>query len=90
MPAIALRPARWRALLLLLRVPRDLSRLHFLYQLLDPIKRSLIGNTGQQSAVMLDLAVEFDTFFTHCHAPCQAEATGRLLFYYSGDAILFQ
>jgi hypothetical protein len=46
-------------------VKGGLSRLHPLYQLFDPIKRTLIGDPGGQGLVMLDLAVEFDTLVTH-------------------------
>jgi hypothetical protein len=49
----------------LLRVKRCLLGLHPLYQFLDPIKRSLIGNSGRHVLVMLDLAVEFDALLTH-------------------------
>jgi hypothetical protein len=53
------------ALLCLLRVKCCLLGLHPLYQFLDPIKRSLIGNSGRHVLVMLDLAVEFDALVTH-------------------------
>jgi hypothetical protein len=48
------------ALLRLIRVKCRLLGLHPLYQFLDPVKRSLIGDSGHQTAVMLDLAVQFD------------------------------
>jgi hypothetical protein len=50
---------------MLLGVKRWLLGLHALYQFLDPIKRSLIGDPGWHSLVMLDLAVEFDALLTH-------------------------
>jgi hypothetical protein len=59
------RPPTEAALLCLLRVKCCLLGLHPLYQLLDPIKRSLIGNSGRHVLVMLDLAVEFDALVTH-------------------------
>jgi hypothetical protein len=42
-------------------VKHGLLRVHLLYQFFDPIKCRLIGDPRRQAAVMLDLAVEFDT-----------------------------
>lgn len=44
----------------MIRVKCRLLGLHALYQFLDPVKRSLIGDSGHQTAVMLDLAIKFD------------------------------
>jgi hypothetical protein len=57
------------ALLRLLRVKRSLLDLRSLYQFLDPIEQSLIGESGRQTLVMRDLAVEFDAPVTHCIPP---------------------
>jgi hypothetical protein len=53
------------ALLLLLRMKRDLLSLHLLDQSLDSIKHCLIGDAGRHETVMLDLAVEFGALLTH-------------------------
>jgi hypothetical protein len=60
-------------------VKGGLLRLHPLYQLLDPINRSLIGDPGGQGLVMLDLAVEFGTLFTHRNRSNRATFIGRLI-----------
>jgi hypothetical protein len=57
------------ALLRLLRVKRSLLDLRSPYQFLDPIEQSLIGESGRQTLVMRDLAVEFDAPVTHCIPP---------------------
>jgi hypothetical protein len=70
-------PAQWKlkkrppteaALLLFFGVKRSLLRLHLLYQFLDPIEHSLIGDSGRDAMVMLDLAVEFGALVTHCNS----------------------
>jgi hypothetical protein len=57
------------ALLRSLRVKRSLLDFRLLYQFLDPIEQSLIGESGRRTVVMLDLAVEFDAPVTHCIPP---------------------
>jgi hypothetical protein len=57
------------ALLHSLRVKRSLLVLRPLYQFLDPIEQTLIGESGRQTLVMRDLAVEFDAPVTHCIPP---------------------
>jgi hypothetical protein len=54
---------------LLLRVERRLLGVRPFYQFLDPIKHSLIGDSGRHALVMRDLAVEFDALLTHCLVP---------------------
>ena len=53
------------ALVLLFGVKRSLLGLHSLYQFLDPIKGKLIGDIIGQALVVLDLAVDLNTFVTH-------------------------
>jgi hypothetical protein len=60
-----MRPPTEAALLLLFGVKGGLLRLHPLYQLFDPIKRSLIGDPGGQLLVMLDFTVDLGAFITH-------------------------
>jgi hypothetical protein len=57
----------WAALLLGMK--RRLLNLHLLYQFPNPIKHSLIGYSGRNTPILLDLAVEFDAPFTHCIRP---------------------
>jgi hypothetical protein len=57
------------ALLRSLRVKQRLLVLRPLYQFLDPIEQTLIGESGPQTLVMRDLAVEFDALVTHSIPP---------------------
>jgi len=75
----------WAALLLGMK--RRLLNLHLLYQFPDPIKHSLIGYSGRNTPILLDLAVEFDAPFTHCIQPFRREQHGHLSLYYDGTAI---
>jgi hypothetical protein len=50
----------------LLQMKHNLPSLHPLYQFLDPIKRSLIGDPGCHVLVMLDLLVDLNALLTHC------------------------
>ena len=59
------RPPQLAALLLLFGVKRSLLGFHLLYQFLDPIEGKLIGDTIGQALVVLDLAVDLNTFVTH-------------------------
>jgi hypothetical protein len=58
-----------RPLLRLIRVKCSLLDLRPLYQSPDPIEQSLIGESGRQTMVMLDLAVELDAPVTHSIPP---------------------
>jgi hypothetical protein len=80
------------ALLRSLRVKQRLLVLRPLYQFLDPIEQTLIGESGPQTLVMRDLAVEFDALVTHSIPPlCEAGRNDVLLsFDYDGGAVLFQ
>jgi hypothetical protein len=55
----------WGRLSPSLGVKRGLLGFHLLYQLCEPINRKLIANRSGYALVVLDLAVEFDTFVTH-------------------------
>jgi hypothetical protein len=57
------------ALLRLIRVKCSLLDLRPLYQFPDPTEQSLIGESGRQTTVMLDLPVEFDAPVTHSIPP---------------------
>jgi hypothetical protein len=57
------------ALLRLIRVKCNLLDLRPLYQFSDPIKQNLIGESGRQTMVMLDLLVEFNAPVTHSISP---------------------
>jgi len=72
MPANWKRPPTEGGLPRLLRVKCGLLSLHPLYQFLDPIKRSLIGDSGRQASIILDFLVKFDALLTHCSSgfPC--------------------
>jgi hypothetical protein len=72
------------ALLCLLGVKSVLLCVHLLYQFFDPIKCRLIGDPGRQAAVMLDLAVEFDTLVAHFQFRI-ARGSSHWLFLYDGE-----
>jgi len=57
------------SLLCLFWMKRRLLGLHSLDQFLDPIKHSLISDSGRHALVMLNLAVEFDALVTHFSVP---------------------
>jgi hypothetical protein len=60
-----MRPPTELALLPLLRVKQRLPILQPLYQLLDPIKRSLIGDAGCHALVMADLPLDLNALLAH-------------------------
>lgn len=59
------RPSTEAALLRLLRVKQGLPGLQPLYQFLDSVKRSLIGDPGCHALILLDLLVDLNALLAH-------------------------
>jgi hypothetical protein len=71
---------------LLLRVERRLLGIRLLCQFLDPIKQSLIGESGRQTLVMSDLFVELDTLLTHRLSAFQIKTAAAQISFNAGGS----
>jgi hypothetical protein len=79
-------------------VKRCLLGLHPIYQFLDPVEHSWIGDSGSHTLVMVDLAIDLDALLTHCFRPlsggsdlatCQDKTTVGLIGSMHSRAVLF-